>query len=327
MKKRVFVTRKIPENGLKLITENFDTNVWSSEFPPTCNDIINNAKECEGLVTLLSDPIDSDLLDKLPKLEVIAQCAVGYDNIAIKHASKRGIIVTNTPGVLTETTADLTWALILTTARRIVEADRYIREGKWKVAWGPELLLGIDVYGATLGIVGVGRIGSAVAKRALGFDMNVLYYNRRENEYTREIRDRLGAKSVDLDTLLQKSDIVTIHVPLTQETTKMIGKRELEIMKQGAILVNTSRGSVLDEMAVYDVLKTGKLRAAGLDVFEEEPISQKNPLLQLDNVVIVPHIGSASLNTRATMARMCADNLILALSGERPPNIVNPEVL
>ncbi len=327
MKPHVFVTRKIPEKGLKLMRENYDTMVWASQYPPTTEEIISNAKDCEGLVTLLSDTIDKNVLEQLPKLKVIAQYAVGYDNIDVKYASERGIIVTNTPGVLTETTADLTWALIMATTRRIVEADKYIRNGKWKVAWGPELLLGVDVYGATLGIIGVGRIGSAVAKRSLGFGMKVLYYNRSENKYTKEIEEQIGAKSVDLETLLRESDIVTIHVPLTSETSQMIGKKELAIMKEGAILVNTSRGAVIDESELYKALERGKVRAAGLDVFAVEPIDKNNSLLQLDNVVMVPHIGSASLNTRATMAKMCAVNLISALSGGRPPNIVNPEVL
>ena len=327
MKKRVFVTRKIPEIGLNLIKEKFDVNVWSGQYPPSSDEIIEHAVECEGIVSLLSDPLDGELLKLLPKLRVIAQYAVGYDNIDIKYASEHGIIVTNTPGVLTETTADLTWALIMATARRIVEADRYVRRGSWKVAWGPELLLGIDIHSATLGILGVGRIGSAVARRSIGFDMNVLYYNKRENNYTKEIHDRVGAKAVDFATLLQESDIVTIHVPLTKETTKMIGKKELAMMKEDAILINTSRGAVIDEKALYDALSNGKLRSAGLDVSDIEPISPKNPLLQLDNVVIVPHIGSASKKTRATMARMCAENLIYALSDEKPPNIVNPEVM
>lgn len=327
MKNSVFVTRKLPERGLKLIKEHFNAIVWSGEFPPTSDEIVANAKDCEGIVTLLSDPINTDLLEQLPKLRVIAQYAVGYDNIDVKYATGHGIIITNTPGVLTETTADLTWALIMATARRIVEADKYIREGNWKVAWGPELLLGIDVHEATLGIIGVGRIGSAVARRAVGFDMKVIYYNRSKNEFTRRIEEQVGAKSVDLETLLRESDIITVHVPLTRDTIRMIGRRELGMMKKDAILINTSRGAVIDERALYNALKNGKLGAAGIDVFEIEPISSTNPLLKLDNVVVVPHIGSASLATRTTMAKMCAENLISALSGNEPPNIVNPEVL
>ena len=326
LKTSVFVTRKLPERGLKLIKEHFNVVVWSREFPPTADEIIDNAKECEGIVTLLSDPIDRDLLEQLPKLKVIAQYAVGYDNIDVKYATRHGIIVTNTPGVLTETTADLTWALIMATARRIVEADKYIREGNWKVAWGPELLLGIDVHEATLGIVGVGRIGSAVAMRSLGFDMKVIYYNRSKNEFTKRIEAQVGAELVDLETLFHESDIITVHVPLTRDTIGMIGQRELSMMKKDAILINTSRGAVIDERALY-ALKDGKLKAAGLDVFEMEPVSPTNPLLTLDNVVVVPHIGSASLATRTTMVKMCAENLISALSGKKPLNIVNPEAL
>lgn len=327
MKAHIFVTRKIPHEGLHLIKDKFETTVWAHEQPPSKEEIMRHGKDCQGLITLLSDPIDSEVIDHLPKLKVIAQYAVGYDNIDIRHATKKRIMVTNTPGVLTETTADLTWALIMATARRIVEADRYVREGKWKVAWGPELLLGKDIYGATLGIVGVGRIGSSVAKRASGFNMKILYFNRSVNEYTSEIQNTVGAQSVDFEVLLRESDIITLHVPLNNETRHMIGRRELAMMKQGAILVNTSRGAVIDERALDEALTSGHLGGAGLDVFNEEPSNIKNPLLNHPNIVVTPHIGSASIQTRATMARMCAENLIAALTGKKPPNIVNPEVL
>jgi len=327
LKKHVFVTRKIPIEGLNRINQEFNTSVWSDEFPPSGEEIIQNASDCEGIVTLLSDPIGADVIEQLPKLKVIAQYAVGYDNIDVKFATKKGIIVTNTPGVLTETTADLTWALIMAASRRISEADRYVREGHWTVAWSPELLLGSDVYGATLGIVGMGRIGKAVAKRAHGFNMRILYTSQSIKDSDAELKEHLGAERVDLSTLLGHSDIVTLHVPLSSNTRHLIGKTELAIMKEGSILINTSRGPVVDEDALYHALLTQHLRAAGLDVFTDEPIRMDSPLLQLPNITLAPHIGSASISTRATMAKMCAENLHAALTGTRPPNIVNPEVL
>ena len=326
MKERVFVTRKLPEEGLKMITDNFEATVWPGEEPPSAQEIVQNAVDCEGLVTLLSDPIGAEVIDQLPKLRVIAQYAVGYDNIDVGHATGRNIAVTNTPGVLTETTADLAWALIMSASRRLIEADKYVREGNWNVAWGPEMLLGSDVYGATLGIVGLGRIGSAVARRATGFDMKVLYYTRSETYYTRELDKVSNTHRVDLQTLLRESDIVSLHIPLSAETHHLLGEQEFKLMKPDSILVNTSRGSVIDEEALIIALQSGLIGAAGLDVFKEEPVSKNSPLIKLANVVLAPHIGSASTKTRATMATMCAENLIAALKGERAPNLVNPEV-
>jgi glyoxylate reductase len=324
MTNRVFVTRRIPKEGLDLLKMKYEVDVWADEYPPSTEEIVKRSSECSGIITLLSDKINGDILDRLPNLRVIAQYAVGYDNIDIKEATRRGIVVTNTPGVLTETTADLAWALIMATSRRVVEADRFVRQKKWNVAWGPQFLLGTDIYGSTLGIVGMGRIGQAVARRASGFDMKLLYFSRTRNE---TFEQESGADYVDLKTLLREADIVTLHVPLTAETTHIIGKDELESMKEDSVLVNTSRGQVVDEDALYDALKDGKIGSAGLDVFREEPIPKESPLLGLDNVVVAPHIGSASRKTRATMARMCAENLIASIEGERPPNIVNPEVL
>jgi glyoxylate reductase len=325
MIQKVFCTRKIPQEGLDMLTERFDVSVWPSEHPPSKEEIVENAKNCQGLITLLSDPIDADIIGQLPNLKIIAQYAVGYDNIDVKEATRRGIIVTNTPGVLTETTADLAWSLIMSTARRIVEADRYVRRGNWNVAWGPELLLGADIHSATIGIVGMGRIGQAVAKRTQGFNMRVLYHSRSHNEEIAEVEKLVGAQSTNLDTLLRESDIVSLHVPFTSETQHLIGERELRMMKKGSILVNTSRGQVVDQDALYRALASGHLGGAGLDVFREEPIPKDSPLISLPNVVLVPHIGSASKNTRATMAIMCAKNIIAALNGEKLPNIVNPE--
>lgn len=324
MVNRVFVTRKIPQAGLDLIIGKYEVDVWTHDYPPTTEQIVERAAECTGLITLLSDDINSNVLKRLPNLKVIAQYAVGYDNIDIATASQQGIIVTNTPGVLTETTADLAWALLMAASRRIVEADRYIREKKWNVAWGPETLLGSDIFGATLGIIGLGRIGQAVARRASGFNMKILYYSRTKRK---EIEEKLDAKQVDLPTLLRESDIITIHVPLSSETRHLIGEEELKLMKEDSILINTSRGKVVDEDALFRALRDGLIGYAGLDVFREEPISKESPLLSLQNIVIVPHIGSASKNTRTTMSLMCAKNLTAALKGSKPPNIVNSEVL
>lgn len=258
-----------------------------------------------------------------PKLKVISNCAVGYDNIDVKAATERGIIVGNTPGVLTETTADLAFALLMATARRMPEATRFVRAGKWKT-WGLTLLLGRDIYEATLGIVGMGRIGTAVAKRAVGFGMKILYYDvvRRE-----ELEEELGLTFTNLERLPKESDFVTLHVPLAKVTHHLIGRNELEMMKPTAILVNTSRGAIVDQGALYEALKSGQIAAAGLDVTDPEPISPDDPLLSLDNCVVLPHIGSASIATRTKMATMAAENLIAGLKGEMPPHPVNPEVL
>lgn len=320
---KVFVTRIIPEEGLKLILENCDAEVWQEETPPPREVLIEKIRDCEGVLTLLSDKMDAEVMDSAPKLRVISNYAVGYDNIDVEEATKRGIMVTNTPGVLTETTADLAFALILATARRIVEADKYTRKGIWKT-WGPMLLLGQDVYGATLGIIGFGRIGQAVARRAKGFNMRILYYDVQRNE---EAERELGAEYRDLHSLLKEADIVSIHTPLTPETYHMIGEKELSLMKPTAILVNTARGAVVDQKALYKALKEKRIFGAGLDVYEKEPIDKDDPLMELDNVILLPHIGSASVETRKRMAIMAAENLLAGLRGERPKHLVNPEVL
>jgi len=320
---KVFVTRIIPDEGLNLVLENCDAEVWQEETPPPKEIIIEKIKDCEGILTLLTDKIDAEIMDNAPKLRVISNYAVGYDNIDVKSATQRGIMVTNTPGVLTETTADLAFALILATARRIVEADKFTRSGKWK-SWGPMLFLGRDVYGATLGIIGLGRIGQAVVRRAKGFNMKVIYYSRKRKE---DVERELGVEYRELHSLLKEADIVSIHTPLTEETYHLIGEKELSLMKPTAILINTARGAVVDQKALYKALKERRIFGAGLDVYEKEPIEADDPLLELDNVVLLPHIGSASVETRGKMARMAAENLLAGLRGERPPNLVNPEVL
>ncbi|MGB9877115.1 MAG: glyoxylate reductase [bacterium] len=320
---KVFVTRVIPEEGLKLVLENCDAEIWQEETPPPREVLIEKIKDCEGILCLLTDKIDGEVMDNATKLRIISNYAVGYDNIDVKEATRRKIMVTNTPGVLTETTADLTFALILATARRLVEADKFTRSGKWK-SWGPMLFLGRDVYGATLGIIGMGRIGQAVARRAKGFNMKIIYYSRRRNE---EAEKELGAEYRELHSLLKEADIITIHTPLTEETYHLIGEKELSLMKPSAILINTARGAVVDQRALFKALKEKRIFGAGLDVYEKEPIDADDPLLELDNVVVLPHIGSATVETRGRMARMAAENLLAGLRGEIPQNLVNPEVL
>ena len=273
---------------------------------------------------LLTDPIDIEVINAGEDLKVISQVAVGYDNIDVEAATRRGIYVTNTPGVLTETTADLTWALLMAVARRIVEADKYLRRGDWKIPWGLMMMLGSDVYGKTIGVVGLGRIGLAIAQRAKGFDMRILYHSRTRKP---DLEKELGIKYVDFKTLLKESDFVTLHVPLTPETHHMIGEKELKLMKNTAYVINTSRGPVVDEAALYKALKEGWIKGAALDVHEKEPTDPDNPLLKLDNVVITPHIGSASVETRTKMAVMAAENLVSVLDGKIPPNLVNKDVL
>ena len=323
-KPKVYITRDIPERGLNLIKKHFDAEMWPDYAPPPKNVIIDKAKNVDAIVSLLSDKIDAEVFDVAPKLRIVSQIAVGFDNINIPEATKRGIYVTNTPEVLTDTTADFAWALLMALARRVVEADKYVHAGQWKVAWHPSMLQGRDVYGATIGIVGAGRIGYAVAKRAKGFDMKILFYDVIPRP---EMEKDLGAKKVDLDTLFKESDFVSIHVPLMKETHHLVNAERLKLMKKTAFLINNSRGPVVDEKALYEALKTGRISGAGLDVFEQEPTSMDNPLLKLDNVVVAPHISSASYETRSRMSEMVAENLIAFFEGKKPPNLVNPDVL
>jgi len=322
MKAKVYVTRIIPEEGLSMVKEACQARIWERELPPPREVLLEEVKVVEGLLSLLTDQIDAELMDAAPKLKVISNYAVGYDNIDIPAATERGIVVGNTPGVLTETTADFAFALLMAAARRVVEGDRYVRDGKWKT-WGPTLLLGYDIHGATLGIIGMGRIGSAMAKRASGFDMRVLYSDVHRRE---DLEEELGVIYVPMDTLLREADFVTLHTWLSEETYHLISTRELKLMKKTAILINNSRGPVVDTEALYEALKDGEIAGAGLDVTEPEPINVDNPLLTLDNVTIAPHISSGSIATRGKMAAMAAENLLAGLRGEMLPNPVNPEV-
>ncbi len=320
---RVFVTRVIPEEGLDRILSLSEAEVWQGRTPPPYEVLAQKAAGVEGLVTLLTDRIDSDLMEAAGhSLRVISQMAVGFDNIDLSAATERGIPVGHTPGVLTETVADFTFALMMAAARRIVEGERYVREGKW-VTWDPTLFMGQEVAGATLGLVGLGRIGQGVAQRASVFGMHVLYADPAADEVR---AGQLGAERRELDELLAESDFVSLHVPLTDETSHLIGKRELGLMKSSATLINTARGPVIDPKALYEALKDGEIAYAALDVTDPEPIPMDDPLLTLNNCLIVPHIASSSRATRNRMAVMTAENLEAGLKGERLPHCANPEV-
>jgi len=316
---KIFITMRLPEEGLKMLDEH-EVEIFEGDAPPSKQEIIEGTRGKDALICLLTDKIDSEVMNASSNLKIIANYAAGYDNIDIDEATKRGIFVTNTPGVLTETVADLAWALILAAARRIVEGDKFMRGGKFK-GWAPMLLLGSDVYGKTLGIVGAGRIGQAVAKRAKGFNMRILYYSRKRKE---NFEKECNAEYVDLETLLREADFVSLHTPLTPETYHMIGEKELKMMKSSAYLINTGRGKCVDEKALVKALKEGWIRGAALDVFENEPEIEPE-LKELENVVLTPHIGSASYETRSRMAVMVAENVLAALKGEIPPNCINPE--
>ncbi len=324
-KPKVFVARKMAREALDRIARETEMDLWEDELPPPRDVLLQKVQDIEGLLSLLTDKVDAGLMDAAPKLKVVSNMAVGFDNIDVAEATKRGILVGNTPGVLTETTADFAWSLIMAAGRRVAEGDRWTRSGKWKT-WGPMILLGYDIHHATLGIVGCGRIGLEIAKRARGFDMKLLYHDaiRRKPEEEKEY----GLEYVpDLYQLLARSDFVTVHVPLTAETRHMMSTREFAAMKPTAIFVNSSRGPVVDQKALYEALKSGQIFAAGLDVTETEPIPMDDPLLTLENVTIAPHIASASVATRTKMTNMAAANLLAGLKGEMPPNCVNPEVL
>jgi len=320
---KIFVTRLIPKAGLDLLYGFAELRIWQEEVPPPREVLLEEAGEVDGLLSLLTDTIDAELMDAAPRLKVVSNYAIGYDNVDVKAATEHGIMVCHTPGVLTDTTADFAFALLACVARRLVEASEYVREGRWKT-WGPMLCLGYDLHGATLGLVGLGRIGSGVAKRATGFDMRILYHDV-SRQPSRE--EELGLTYVDLETLLRESDFVSLHTPLTPETHHMMGREQFTMMKSTAILINTSRGQVVDQKALYEALVSGGIAGAGLDVTDPEPILRDDPLLTLDNCVVVPHVASASVATRTMMATMAAENLIAALQGRMPRNPVNPEVL
>lgn len=320
-KAKVFVTRAIPQIGLQRLMQYFEVDVWPECGAPTKAQLISRIRNVDAIVSLIADKIDAEVFAAAPDLKIVSQFAVGFDNIDVNTATQRGILVTNTPDVLTETSADMAWALLMAVSRRIVEADKYVRAGLWQIAGSPSLLLGSDIHGATLGIVGAGRIGQAVARRARGFAMKILYYNSSPKP---EIEKECGARRVDLETLLKESDFVSLHVPLNEKTVKLLDADRLKLMKKSAYLINNSRGGVIDEIALCEALQNGRIAGAALDVFAKEPTPPDNPLLSLHNVVVAPHISSASHATRNKMSMMVAENLIAFFTGKQPPYLVNP---
>ncbi|PKO07158.1 MAG: D-glycerate dehydrogenase [Chloroflexi bacterium HGW-Chloroflexi-3] len=318
-KPKVFITRRIPDAGLNLILEECDVDLWDKDLPPTKEELFQHVPGVDGILSLLSDPIDDEVIQAAGEnLRVISNYAVGYNNIDIQAATQHGIAVGNTPGVLTEATADFAFALMMSAGRRIVEAERHVRAGHWKT-WGPSILLGCDFAGATLGIIGFGRIGKAMARRATGFGMRILVYDPTSQPMT-------GVIKVDFDTLLRESDLISLHTPLTPETRHLINGEAFAKMKSNAVLVNTARGEIVDQAALYDALKNHKIFAAGIDVTDPEPLPMDSTLLELDNLIICPHIASASTSTRENMALIAAQNLLAGLRGERLPFVVNPEI-
>ena len=320
---KVFITRRLPNIDLARLHQIAEVETWEGKQPPPYSILLDQVKQIDGLLCLLTDAIDKQIIETGTSLKVISQMAVGYDNIDVATATARGIPVGNTPGVLTNATADLTWALLMAAARRIVEAEKFVRAGQWQT-WEPTLLLGSDLNGSTLGIVGFGRIGQAVARRAQGFDMKILYYSRHRKELALE--RSLGVEYAELATLLSESDFVTLHASLSVETYHLISDRAFELMKSSAILINTARGGIVDPSALERAIKNNQIAGAALDVTEPEPIPLDSSLLKLENVIITPHIGSASYQTRAKMAQMAVDNLIAGLEAKRLPHCVNYEV-
>ena len=319
--KKVFVTRIIPDIGPRILRESnqIDISQWPHEMPPPRDALLEQVQGMDGIVSLLTERMDGELMDAAgPQLKCISTVAVGYDNIDVNAAKQRGIMVTNTPGVLTETSADMAFALLMAAARRLPEGERYAKSGQWKT-WGMTILLGQDIYGATLGIAGMGRIGAAVARRAKGFGMRILYTARNRHK---DIEHETGATHVSKDELLAQSDFITVHTPLTPETRGYINAESFEKMKPTAVLINTARGPVVDTNALYNAMQAKRIFAAALDVTDPEPLPADHPLYTLDNVLIVPHLASASVATRNRMAEIAATNMVAAMRGDAPPNRV-----
>ncbi|HSF80830.1 MAG TPA: D-glycerate dehydrogenase [Anaerolineales bacterium] len=315
MKPKVFVTRHLPQAAMEELEEACQVEIWDYDRPPPYGLIQEKLSDKEGLLSLLTDHIDAALMNAAPKLKVISQCAVGYDNIDIQAATKRGIAVGHTPGVLTDATADFAFTLLMASARRVGEAIDYVRSGKWET-WGLTLLLGQDVHAATLGLIGLGRIGQAVAKRARGFSMRVLYYDLVRQP---EVEAELDLEYCELDDLLRTADFVSLHVNLTGQTRGMMGSRAFSLMKPSAVLINTSRGAVIDSQALYEALSTGQIGYAALDVTDPEPLPSDHPLLALPNLIVAPHIASATVSSRTRMALMAVRNLVAGVQGEPLP--------
>ncbi|MCA1011081.1 2-hydroxyacid dehydrogenase [Halobacillus halophilus] len=310
----IFITRALPESVVRLYRDQLNIEMWPEEQEPVPRKVLlEKSAQADGLLTMLTDSIDQELLEQTNSLGIVSNLAVGYDNIDITVAKEKQIAVTNTPDVLTDTTADLTFGLLMAAARRIVEASEFVKKGEWG-PWSPLLLAGSDIHHKTIGIVGMGRIGEAVAKRAIGFDMNILYHNRSRNKETEE---KLEATFTEFHELIEQSDFIVSMVPLTSETRHMFDRATFQRMKEGAIFINASRGAVVDEQALYEALVNKEIAGAGLDVFEKEPIEADHPLLQLNQVVCLPHIGSATRETRIKMMELCLDNLCRFFSDEK----------
>jgi len=317
---RVFISREIPGHAPELLhAAGHDVDIWPESRPATRDELAAALANADAALTMVTDHIDGELLAASPRLRIIANLAVGYDNVDPAVAAEAGVWLTNTPGVLAETTADFAFALLLAAARHVVASDRDTRAGGW-TTWSPTAFLGQDIHGATLGIVGMGEIGEAMARRAAGFDMRVLYASRTRKP---QLESRYGYEWTTLDELLQQSDFVSLHTPLTPETRHLIGARELSLMKPTAILINTARGQVIDQDALVTALRSGRIAGAALDVTDPEPLPLDSPLYALSNVIITPHIASASLATRSRMAEMAVANILAVLAGKEPPNAVN----
>jgi glyoxylate reductase len=319
----VLVTRRLPPTPMEALRQRFDIDLWEGDGAILRDELLGRIRGKVGAITLLTDMVDAELLDAAgPDLIIVANYAVGFDNIDVDECTRRGVLATNTPEVLTETTADTAWALMMAAARRVPEGDRFLRS-RTEWIWGPEMMLGQDVHGKVLGIVGFGRIGQAVARRGKGFGMSVVYYD--VFRPSSDVEQVLGAQYRGLDELLAEADLISVHVALTPETRHLFGSEQFRKMKPTAVLVNTSRGPVIDEAALVDALRAGELFAAGLDVFEKEPEVHQG-LLELDNAAIIPHLGSATVETRDAMGMLAVDNLTAALEGRRPPTLLNPDV-
>lgn len=320
---RILVTGRLPEAVLENLRAVHEIESNPHDKPMERSELLANVADKQGVLSMITDRIDLEFFEAADQVKMVANCAVGYDNIDLEEASKRGVLVSNTPGVLTDSTADLALTLMLSAARRVVEGDKRVREGRFKF-WAPLHFLGSDVAGKTLGIVGLGEIGQAVARRARGFGMSILYHKR--SRVSEELEKQLGAQYADLKTLLSESDFVSLHVNLTEKTRHLIGRDELNLMKPSAYLINTSRGPVVDEQALVEVLREKRIAGAGLDVYENEPALTPG-LIELENATLLPHVGSATADTRHKMAALAAENLLAGLRGETPPNCLNPGAL
>jgi len=321
----VYVTsNEVPKEALDIVREVAEVKVNENYGTPSRETLIREVAEIDGLFCNITEKIDAQLLDAGKKLKIVASMSVGFDHIDLDAATKRGILATHTPGVLTEAVADETFGLILAVGRRLVEGDAYVRQGSWKLKWSPMQMVGRDIYGKTLGIYGLGRIGIAVAKRARGFGMKMIYYDAFRNE---EAEKNLGIEFKQKEDVIREADFLSVHVPLLPETRNSIGTKELKMMKRTAFLINTARGGVVDERALTEALQAGTIAGAALDVFEKEPVDMDNPLLKMKNVVVEPHLASGSVESRTAMGVLAAQNLVAGLKGEVPPNLVNKQVL